>query len=257
VIWTLHAPPASAQQLPPSAYPADNLFTATTCHGAPSFDPVGDVWSGTRDIVGDASYPAVYTYSDGTYMFIRIRLDGDPMVTTGGQPLWQFGWGIGIDTNGVLTDIEYHLVVNGIKEQVTLTREVDDTRLLTLEPTMDTSVSPFVPGWVEVKAAGDGSLFASDGDFFLTIALPMDDLNTASGGAITWSTLRFWAATSSNGTTLSGDFTCWADVPNVDPDLEQAAMDEVQVAPASCTNGVEDAGETDIDCGGSCPTAAT
>src|SRR5512136_1930110 len=80
----------------PSAYPADGLFKATTCGGQTSFDPVQDAsWKDERDLAGDATYPAVYTYSDGAYMFVRWRLEGNPVVTTGGnKPLAQFGWGV-------------------------------------------------------------------------------------------------------------------------------------------------------------------
>ncbi len=91
--WVLSS--TALAQSPPSPYPAHSLFTATKCQTKSSFDPLQDGGSAKneRDIVGDATYPALFVYNDQTHAYFRIRLDGDPITTSGGnKPLKQFGW---------------------------------------------------------------------------------------------------------------------------------------------------------------------
>jgi MYXO-CTERM domain-containing protein len=215
VLW-LSAGPARAQ---PRSYPPDARYTSARCGKVTSSDVQGDA-SRSRDIVGSATYPAFYTYDDGTYAYFRLRLDSDPVVTTAGnRPLAQFGWGVGLDTDGNTADMEYILMANGITERVNLIRVSGGATLRSYTPTLDvTTPGPagqtYAPGYVEVKQTGDGSRFGSDVDYFLTIAAPMAQLAAATAkdtSPIKWGNLMVWVATSTNGTTLNGDYMCWND----------------------------------------------
>ena len=249
-------PAAAAAQ--PTTYPADSAYTATQCGTIPSFDPTSDGGSANaeRDIVGDGTHPALFYYDDGAYIFFRIRLEDDPIVTAGGnKPLAQFGWGVGLDTNNDTANVEYNIIANGITEVVSLVRVSDGAILLTLQPTLDaTNPPPFVPVNVEVVQAADGSAFGGNADYFLTIAAPKAAFAAATASdpsPITWGTIRLWAATSSNGTSLSGDFMCWNDSAGA-VSLPAAATAPVSLG-GSCSDGVKNGTETDVDCGGGCP----
>ena len=180
------------------------------CKVGEASDKVGDAPAGKdeRDIVGDATFPALYTYDDGSFFYFRVRLDDTPEVTTGGnKPLSQFGWGVGVDTDSDTTTIEFAVVVNGIDETVNLTDNVSKKNALkTWQPTLGAK------GYVEVKKATDGSNFGGDDDYFMTVAVPMKEAADATSGAakpLFWGKIAIWISTSTNGFTLDKDFMCW------------------------------------------------
>ena len=213
---------------PPSSWPT--TFTAFKCLGAQANDLIADA-SGAqndRDIVGDATYSAGGWASDQTYMFIRFRLNGNVIVTGGGAPLSPFGWGAGIDTDGVLSNgYEYTLVTNGIDETVNLHRISDKTKLASWTPTVAT------PGFNQVVfPTGDGSKFSNNDDSFLDMAAPLADLidlTKADPKPIKLGKVTFWVGTSSNGVFLDKDSMCWDDTSAVD--LSKSAADGVAIGP--------------------------
>src|SRR4030095_9301264 len=75
--------------------------------GAPLCHPVGDSIGGAndaRDVVGDAQNPAAFIYQDATYMYFRLRVNGDPIQN--GQFI-PFGWACAVETDGTLNTYEY------------------------------------------------------------------------------------------------------------------------------------------------------
>lgn len=76
--------------------------------------PVGDVVGpGTNelDIVGDATNPAAFVWSDVSFLFLRIRVNDKP--TSAGGVFSANNWGCLVDTNGTLTNYEFMAVVSG------------------------------------------------------------------------------------------------------------------------------------------------
>ena len=93
-------------------FPADDAYVPFTCFGEPAVDPVGDDSGGIkyRDVVGDVSHPALLRASDGVYLYLRMRLDDDPVQSPG--ELKPFGWGWELDQDGILTTYEHVLMID-------------------------------------------------------------------------------------------------------------------------------------------------
>src|SRR5687768_9795765 len=83
--------------------PDDALFVPFTCDGEPAFDPLDDAPEDHRNVVGDAEDPPMYRASDDTYLYLRLRLDGEPGPT---PDLKSHGWGFLFDNDGVLNTYE-------------------------------------------------------------------------------------------------------------------------------------------------------
>jgi outer membrane protein OmpA-like peptidoglycan-associated protein len=230
-------------QAAPASFGSNLDYTAVNCGGGGSFDPTQDANAAKdeRDIVGSTSVPALYVRDDGTHAFFRLRLDANPIATGGAAPLSQFGWGIGLDSDGNLTTAEYTIVINGITESVSLVRTSDGKALKTWTPTLSGSGPVFTPGFVQVLPAG--SALFGEPDFFLTVAVPMKeaaDATLADPNPLVWGKNTMWAGTSTNGTSIDKDFTCWDDATPID--WAKAAADPVVIgtfvtisAPASQT----------------------
>ena len=77
-------------------------------------DVLGDAagGSGERDLVGDSTNAVTSIFQDSGYMYLRMRLDGDPRKNDG--TFSPFGWGCAIDTDGNLSGYEFMSVVDGI-----------------------------------------------------------------------------------------------------------------------------------------------
>ena len=216
---------AKAQAAPPSTWPT--AYTTANCAvSGDSTDLLSDEPGANRarDIVGSAAFPAMGYTDDGTYLFLRIRVDGSPLAVGGAAPLEQFGWGFGLDTDGDTTQYEYAVVTNGITEQVLFVRRSDDTVLKVFTPT--------VGGWVRVDPASDGSNINGDGDFFITWAVPFHELIALTAGdpfPLETGPLQAWVATSANGRTLDKDFMCWNNNQQGDPVLNLAVTDPIVI----------------------------
>ena len=70
----------------------------------------GNAW---WDIVGDADNPAVYYYDDGTILWFRLRIAGEPFSSSGGLPTsWRnFGWGAMVESDWDPTIVKYDYLV--------------------------------------------------------------------------------------------------------------------------------------------------
>ncbi len=90
-------PPARAQSFPAT-------WTPITRNASVVVDGAGG--TGYVDVIGDASNPAAYVYSDASYLYFRIRINGDPTHPSGNRVRDQV-WGCAIDVDGTLTTYEY------------------------------------------------------------------------------------------------------------------------------------------------------
>ncbi|MHB8844933.1 MAG: DUF11 domain-containing protein [Nitrospirota bacterium] len=190
------------------AWPLDSEWFAFTRSSIVWSDPVD---GGTDlDIVGSAgpvagacasSCPAASIFNDGTYLYLRIRLDGDP---SGLRP---FGWGFLIDTNNVLTDYEWMIMVNGVSnpDQIEIDRNV-------LQGTADDPTDKVeVVGWSETADENTNyrimtadSTFNSTPDYFLDLRIPYATFKAVTG-LTDQSPIRFFVGTSNSAQTLSND----------------------------------------------------
>src|ERR1043165_2917317 len=84
-LFALAAAPAAAQS-PPLAFPADDAFTAVSGGDTATFsDAAGDVTKDALDVVGDEADPAIFIAATRGFLFLRMRLDGDPCARRDGD----------------------------------------------------------------------------------------------------------------------------------------------------------------------------
>jgi len=193
--------------LPALTPPSDGSFIPFRCGGVPAFDPQGDASGGDEmDIVGDTMYPAIYRYSDANYLYLRMRVDGNPASIPG--DLNSKSWAFLIDTDDDFTSFEYLIHGNGVGDSVTW--EKNDTQSPPNAPsdvsrTILSTYTPAVDYW-HSKATGDGSAFGGDTDYFLTLAIRISDLQTAMVSVS--DAVNVWAATSTNNSAFNVDLSC-------------------------------------------------
>jgi len=204
-------------QAPPSAFPADGAFNAVTCvdpTAVPSQDSCSDSARDHRNVVGGGNMPAYQLTNDGTYLYMRLRLEGDPRQS---GALVAFAWGFGIDVDGDGAFESYVSVIGqGNDDRVEIydqdsSNGVTPNRVKPGGAGADTSLRPVVTdgsqnSWVQVTSAG--SRFCNDSvagsDFFLTAAVPLSVLADfgALGGSVAY------GGSSSNFTGIQSDFVC-------------------------------------------------
>ncbi|GAA4876753.1 hypothetical protein GCM10023310_65670 [Paenibacillus vulneris] len=157
-------------------FPIDSQFTPILIGGAPLTDPAGDVNPSSTDIVGSAQYPAAYFAYDGTSVFFRLRLNGDPRSKNAFD---NFAWGILFNTNGIAGTYQWVLAVNGLKSQLELIQNTTQQVNTWNDPAEGTDgkgtpnyAQPIVNyDIVRARATNDGSNFGGDTDYFLDFGI--------------------------------------------------------------------------------------
>ncbi|MBC7172716.1 MAG: hypothetical protein H5U40_09830, partial [Polyangiaceae bacterium] len=156
-------------------FPEDSEFVAAECGGATSTDPARDQSEaqGGRDIVGDSSNAAIFIAETEDYTFFRLRVDADP---TGPGGFEQFGWVFLIDSDGDLTDFEFHVSLDGVGEDVYLRQNTTTDR--PNDPTETPDDTPLAVYDTATHARVSASTSSIDGepDFFITVAVAKVDL---------------------------------------------------------------------------------
>jgi len=187
--------------------PPDSQFLPFYCGGAVAWDPVGDEPGALpyEDIVGDDTYPAVQYALDATRLFLRLRLDDDPSLAA--TDLEDSGWGFEFDTDGAYDSYECLMHLFGADPD-TVTWEENTVQALPNDPTdpAEIVVADYLPSeeWWEVRQAD--SNFDGDADYYLTVAILLDDLDGA--GIDLTGPLTLWAGTSELAHQLDLDFAC-------------------------------------------------
>ncbi|MBW2263370.1 MAG: hypothetical protein JRG91_15505 [Deltaproteobacteria bacterium] len=209
--------------------PADEEFVPFYCDGVPAWDPVGDTSGGTahRDIVGETAHPALLRAMDDTYLYLRMRLDDDPVQSPG--DLKPFGWGWEIDNDSVLNTYEYLHLVDGVGTDTVTWQEN------TVQETLDDPSDPaevilqtYTPPDDFWHVQDAGSSMGGDPDYFLTVAIPLADLAAAS--IPTDEPVVLWAGTSNSVHALNVDFACH-DNSTGDPTLSDTGPDPIYPDP--------------------------
>ena len=100
-------------------FPSDNQFTPVLLGNSPYFDNAGDQFPPSTDLVGNATFPVAFYAYDGTNIYLRIRVNGDPrnLQKTG---LQAFAWGLLINTSGQAGTYDWLLAAEGIRQQFML-----------------------------------------------------------------------------------------------------------------------------------------
>lgn len=211
------------------AWPADGEWRVLFCGGVPSYDPLRDEPGATneRDVVGDATHPALYFYADADFLYFRMRVDADPLQGTELRP---FGWGVELDTDGDRTTYELLGEVDGISnpDVVVLARN-------TMQRSPDDPADPVEQRITTYDAAthargvpAEGAFASSFGgtpDFFVDWALSLADL--ASEGVAPDTELVLVMGTSQNTQALNADLACH-DGSSGEPSLSATSTDAVR-----------------------------
>ena len=152
------------------AVPADSEFVAFQCGAFPS--PASDAQGDSPgnpdvDIVGDSTHPAMFRALDATFLYLRMRVDGDPESSPG--DLNPKNWGFLIDTDGDFSSFEFLINANGNETPDTITWEENDVQSPPNDPGDGTRtvLASYVPAdeHYDSRVSGDGSSFGGDDEF--------------------------------------------------------------------------------------------
>jgi hypothetical protein len=157
-----------------------------------------------RDLVGDPSAAAGYHAADADYLYLRLRVDGDPAP---GGALSPFGWGIELDTDGDTSTYEVLIMASGLSGQVILYRNSATT--LANNPNDPADLPPVAAYGFQtngLSVVAPGSAYGGNGDYFVEMAVPWSDL--ALVGVFPTTRVRVWAGSSTTDDSLDGDLAC-------------------------------------------------
>jgi hypothetical protein len=220
-------------------FPADGEYDPLDCGPNTMWDPVADEPGAIdeRDIVGDDADPAGFRTDDGEFLYLRLRLESDPLEASGA--LRPFGWGFEIDLDEDLSTYEILLLANGNTESVgVFTNDTTTSPNNPADPADQPAVASYA--WADNgQSVAADSDFGGSGDFFLDIAIPWADLEPLGFSATT--PVVVWAASSSSNNSLNADFACH-DGASGDPNLEDIVVDSDG---DGFTDAEEDAAGTD------------
>jgi len=171
-------------------FPADPDWVAVTRGGTSVFDSPGDTnpASPSRDVVNTAE-PSAYVFGDGTFVYFRVRVDGDPAP---GGALALFGWGCEIDTDLDASKYEVFTQLNGNTGAVQVWSNASGNGTPT-DPS-ETLVATY-PVLTHSRVVSDGS-----SDYFVDWAVPTSALVTA--GATVSAPVRLIFGTTGSGVPL-------------------------------------------------------
>lgn len=187
-------------------FPGNDKYSPLPCGGGVMHDGYRDQSNAfrERDIVGDRLGPAGYRASDSQFLYLRMRLDDDPAP---GGTLRPFAWGFELSTDGNPSTYEILIIVAGATKNVAV--HTNKTTTLADDPT-DPADEPAVATFPFATHGRTGiaasTQYGGDNDYFLDIAVPWSTLEPLGVGRL--APLTVWAATSSNATSLNGDFAC-------------------------------------------------
>ena len=225
---------ASAQTFPP-----DSAYLPMRCRNGIMTDPYRDVINAIDDLdtVGGGADPAGLAAADNQFLYLRLRLDGDPRMGTG---LLNSAWGFAFDTDGNLQTYEILVSASGLNNQVSVYRNSATTIAdspADLADTPPVAAFPFAThGRVSVAT---GSNFGNNPDFFITLAVPWTTLQPLGFGPST--SVRVWAGTSSVADALDLDLACH-DGAAGSPNLSSTASDPTRFGSTGGSGGAGGSG---------------
>jgi MYXO-CTERM domain-containing protein len=237
----------------PVTFPPDSAFHPFHCGGVVMTDGYRDQagFIDDGDIVGDVTAPAGLRASDATYLYLRMRLDGDPAPT---QVPRAASWGIELDLDGDRSNYELLILVDGLQANNAVELFTNHTVTLPNDPN-DPADQPAVASYPFAdnarSVAAPGVMTGNNGDFFLDFALPWSDLVAA--GLDHATSTRLWVGTSTSPDSLNGDFACH-DGAGGAAHLDNADTDVTTGDPADEPPGGGGSGTELLEGGGGCST---
>ena len=201
VIFGLLLPAAARAQ----NFPPDNAFAALRCHNGVMTDPAGDVAGCTADcdVVGDGSRPAGLHAADAQFLYLRLRVAGDPQTGATWHPR---AWGFEVDTDGNPATYEILVTVSGISNQVAVYRNTATTIPDSAADPADSPPVATFPLATHARSVAAGSTLGGATDFFVDLAVPWSTLQSLGFGET--SSVRIWAGTSTASDSLNQDIAC-------------------------------------------------
>jgi hypothetical protein len=252
IILVLLAPAAAYAQV---TFPADSAYSPLRCNsGVVMTDAFDDATNARdeRDVVGDVDHPAGLRASDGTNLYLRMRMEEDP--APGGQ-VSSFAWGMEYDVDNNPRTYEVLIIAEGVAgtggtvnvhENTTTTSANSPSdpadRLVMSYPFADNARTLVAPGTTN----------GGNADFWIDFAVPWSVLTPL--GLDRDTPVRVWVASSSVGNSLNGDFACH-DGGTGAPTLEGTASDDTTGDPNDPGAG-GGGGTGRLEGGGGCSTGA-
>jgi MYXO-CTERM domain-containing protein len=192
---------ARAQTFPPEA-----SWLPLHCGGAVMTDPYRDFPNAIdeRDVVGLPSAAAGFHAADDQFLYLRIRVDGNPMMGTMFLPTV---WGFEFDIDANPATYEILVSASGATGQVAVFHNSTTTIPDSPADPADTppvAVFPFSTH-LRVAVAGNSS-FGNNPDYFVAMAVPWSTLQSLGLGPTT--PVRVWAGTSTADNALDLDIAC-------------------------------------------------
>jgi hypothetical protein len=206
IVLLLLAPIAAHAQV---VFPADSEYRPLYCGNAVMTDGFADSTANVdeRDVVGDGAAPAGLRASDATHLYLRIRLDDDPVT---GNMLRPSSWGMQYDLDDDATDYELLILVDGMAPAQTALSVFRNTTTTATNDPGDPADQPAARSYAfatNVRSApAGGSQFGGNADVFLDFAVPWADLVPL--GLDRDTPTRVWVASSTSQNSLDGDFAC-------------------------------------------------
>lgn len=156
------------------AFPSNTQFQPIILDGQPIFDVVGDESPISTDIVGNSTFPAAYIAYDGTTIYFRIRVNGDPR-NSQNTGFANFAWGFLVNTSGTPGIYNWLTNVNGLDNSINLVQNTQQIFNSWNDPAEGTNGRgapnvriPIVNFDVaRVTLTNDGSNFGGNPDYFI------------------------------------------------------------------------------------------
>ncbi|MCU0691586.1 MAG: DUF4215 domain-containing protein [Polyangiaceae bacterium] len=197
-----------------SATPASFTFTAPNpgfvpalLGGQPLVDPEGDM-PAARDIVGDSANPLLYVASDAAHIYLRLRVDSNPLddATNFGP----FGWGCFINTDTNLATYEFSTLMDGVSNPDVIHLYENTTTVTTNDPgdppdlpAVSSVSSPLTASVGHARVVETASTFGGDPDYFVDWVIERSAAIAAGFDPARPS--RYYCGSANSGTTIEAD----------------------------------------------------
>ena len=170
-------------------------------------DALGDTpnASGGLDLIGTDAAPAGFRASDDNFLYLRLRLDGDP---TAKNRLLANGWGFEIDLDGVRSTYELLLSVDGLGPTDVISVWRNSVHTLANDPADPADAPPAFtyPFATHGRTSVADTSQGGNPDYFLDFAVRWNDLATL--GIHPATPASVWAGSSTVADALDLDLAC-------------------------------------------------
>jgi cysteine-rich repeat protein len=248
------APPATGQTASALTFPGAAAYIPVVQATGTMGDVTTDAQQDARNIVGSAAFPAVYFSNSGTELFVRLRLQENPIAANGA--LRQFGWGLLLNTDGNFDKYEYSLLLDasGNPDQIVYAHNTVAGQLGDPSDNAELVLATFPADLVgpdpNVEVVLADSCFDTTGnpvcagpadadrDYFLSFGVPLSIFNLAPPLDLS-QPVQILAGSSSSGQNLS------LDLAGCDVNSGPGTIPQCQSLPTSltCGNGVVEGSE--------------